>query len=539
MLQSLGRDRKFFLWATAIVTAIVFIPTVAAVIAAPANMSYSGAHALTPGDYSVYFSFLEQSRQGHALFVDLYTTEPQSRLFFNPVWFGLGLLVRIGFDPVLAFHLGRLLLVPLYLFVLFRLVSRFFDGRPRRFAFLFAVFASGLGVFAGLFLPGEVAFNPATGAFQWPMDLWVPEAFTFLTLLQSPHLITSTLLLLVVFLNILKLADQPRWATALAAGFAGLGLYLIHPFLAVVVVGVTAGYVFSLALVERRFPFRLSLWLILSQLIALPGLIYHLWYTANDPAAAVRFSQNLLGNPSVWIFVMSYGLLGLLGIVGAGIVLLRRRAERSWLFLVVWFVVQLGLILAPFSFQRRLTAGWHPALAILASIALVVFFQRVSKKTSVGIAPWSIAPLVILFGLSSVYVYTNEFSVIARPPPHMFISSSLRATADWLKSNAGEDAAVLTDGETGNLLPSISGRRVYLGHGVETLFSEAKLGYVEWFFGDEANDADRLAFLEANSIDYILETPQTRDLGEFRAEQLTFANRVFADGNLALYAVTP
>ena len=61
---------------------------------APENSFYTGVHALTPGDTSVYYSYIEQAKQGDFLFKDLYTSEDQETKLIKPFWYGVGIFAK-------------------------------------------------------------------------------------------------------------------------------------------------------------------------------------------------------------------------------------------------------------------------------------------------------------------------------------------------------------------------------------------------------------------------------------------------------------
>ena len=92
------------------------------------DQSFTGITLLTAGDINVYYSYIQQVLQGHWLLKDLYTIEPQARLFFNPFFLSFGLMAKVsGLSPVWVLFLTKLLLIPFGILVIYLLTRIFFN----------------------------------------------------------------------------------------------------------------------------------------------------------------------------------------------------------------------------------------------------------------------------------------------------------------------------------------------------------------------------------------------------------------------------
>ena len=118
-------------------------------LTAPANAVYNGLHALSPGDIPVYYSYINQVKNGQIFLKDLFTSEPQNLGTFNIWWIGVGLLARFfNLSVIAAFQLARLALIPVFMVVAYLFISYFFAAAAeRKTALFFLLFSSGLGFY--------------------------------------------------------------------------------------------------------------------------------------------------------------------------------------------------------------------------------------------------------------------------------------------------------------------------------------------------------------------------------------------------------
>lgn len=72
----------------------------------------------------------------------------------------------------------------------------------------------------------------------------------------------------------------------------------------------------------------------------------------------------------------------------------------------------------------------------------------------------------------------------------MYLNKEVKEAMLWLRENTNEEDVILSSLETGNLIPAISLRQVYLGHLHGTAQAEEKLARVERFF-KKGSDAEK------------------------------------------------
>ncbi|MFH1187472.1 MAG: hypothetical protein V1688_01265, partial [bacterium] len=199
--QSISKKEwKKIFWFSVAAIFITTMPFIYGYLRTPAGKVQSGIHALTPVDLNVYYSYLEQAKQGRTVFVDLFTSEAQTPLIFNIFWLAVGIVGKIlKLNSIITFQLARIFLIPIFIITIYIFISYFFsDKTKRQTALIFILFSSGIGAILSPIL--EKFVYETYGYYHWPLDMWVPESSTFLTLFHMPHFIASLTLIILIFL---------------------------------------------------------------------------------------------------------------------------------------------------------------------------------------------------------------------------------------------------------------------------------------------------------------------------------------------------
>ncbi|MBI3963739.1 MAG: hypothetical protein HY341_01950, partial [Candidatus Kerfeldbacteria bacterium] len=405
--------RRFYAAIIVAVLVLTAAPYVVGMLATPKGAVFAGSHTLTPGDFSVYFSYLEQVREHTGLVRDLYTTEANVWPFFTPFWTTAGIVgAMLHLPPGITLHLVRLLLIAPFLAVVAVFVETIFrSSTMRRWAFVFIAFSSGSGMLVLPYLKPFLSAPP--GYYHYPVDLWVPEAITFLTLYHNPLFIAALTGLVAAFTFLVRAFDAP--GDRHAVFWAGAGAFvaiLLHPFHAYTLLATIGLYLLLRLAARRHLDGRQLRILVEVGLIALPAVLYHAAVLRLDPGAAGRAAQNINLMTTWWLTIGSYGVLGLLAVVGVVIALRRQFSDHRRLFLVSWFVAHAFLIYAPLQFQRRLTEGWHIPMALLALIAIVAIGRAVFSRVPRIVGDALTNP--VLHVLAFVFIFTlSNANVIA------------------------------------------------------------------------------------------------------------------------------
>jgi len=175
--------------------------------------------------------------------------------------------------------------------------------------------------------------------------------------------------------------------------------------------------------------------------------------------------------------------------------------------------MQAGLLYAPVSFQRRLVEGLQLPLSIAASVALFWITRRVFKGANAARYRNLFLTGVIVFASLTNFGFVIG-QIVARSSSstdsRRYLPGDLVAVFDWLKTNSDHDAVLFSSYLTGNLAPSMTGLRVFLGHYGQTIRGDEKGAQVTAFYtGALSDEAAQQLFIE-HRIRYVIYGPFER-----------------------------
>ncbi len=413
--------KKDFIFAGAIALA-AFLPFLINLLSTPAGSSYLG-HQTNNDDQMVYAAWMRQAMDGHFLFDNRFTPDPQPGLTLHLYFLVLGFLAKIvglTWAPALA-RIG-------FSFLLVLLLGKWFDrlewSEPwKRVGQIFVTLAGGFGFLiwhdfkGGITKPvPEVLSSFLMG--KLPTDVYQPEGFLFPSMLTNGLFMVSLCLIFFVFQAVL---DAKVNSKTVIGGAVALGILMnIHSYdvllVALVLVGLLAATVYQKSLTKE--------WIVRSCLIVLGVIPAAVWFShvlANDPvfqarAATETYTANFrgvffgylpligLGMTGLWIGVKTqkqkagfaiFGVLLLALLIAAG-----ENKAGYFLSMPVWVVVfalatTSVVLLSSDSPIRNLILSW----ALIGTIAIYfpALFQR---KLSEGLSiPWAILSVDALRGL--------------------------------------------------------------------------------------------------------------------------------------------
>lgn len=532
------KERKLVLLLSVLVIFITCLPYVFGYLRTPEGSFYTGIHALTPGDTNVYYSYLEQVDQGDIVFKDLYTSEPQDASLVKPFWSAVGIFGKLLYLPHwLTIQITRSILAFVFVVVAYLFISYIFSKRQHRtIAIILLLFSSGLGGLLSPFL--EYLKYIGEGYYHWPMDLWVPESITFLSLLHIPHILFSSILSLIVFLSLLISFESDKYKYSIVAGITAFAWFSFHPFHFFTLLVVIVAYLFINGIINRKIPFSYIKHSLVTIILALPAVLYHFVIIAQDSLMAGRAEQNILYTPAWWLLIVSYGFVGILAIIGVAKVF--KKKDNKWFFVATWLAVQTLLLYAPLAFQRRLSQNLHFPMVLLAVLA-VLYIANKYKHTKI-IRYFINNKLILIFlfvifmAFSNIYALVNDFLLYKNMTyPFFYLSDDYKESFNWIKENVEKNEIVLSEWIDGNFIPGYSGRTVYLGHGVETLNYKSKQEQTSWFFQNNSDVEAKQEFLKQHNIDYIFFSDRSRELGDFDPVNKKFLQQEFSSDHVSIY----
>jgi hypothetical protein len=529
--------RRVLLW-SALILAASCLPYLIAWLATPSGYQFSGL-VVNPLDGQSYLAKMREGWLGAWLFHLPFTPDPHAGAFIFVYYLALGHLARLfGLALPLTFHAARLLgglalLLTLYMFIAHITA----EARERSLAFWLVAVGAGLG-WLGL----------AWGAFA--IDLWVPEAFTFYSLLANPHFPLATALMLLILTGVAWPTDG--WRRIFVPGAAGLALALVQPFALLPLFATLALYVPWRGRRDRTWLHAGLAAAGSAGVLAAPVFVYDTMVYGKNPILAQWAAQNVMRTPPITDVLLGCGLLALLAIPGAVVawrqwhVAPAMRAgqhavlpEAGEQLVLAWAVAALLLAYVPLDLQRRFLAGLTIPLGILAAFGLNRWLlPRIAACRQQRLAQ-SIVAITALGSLGLLLIVTLP---MLDPNPagvnfaRLRLSDSEAAGMAWLLAQAPNEV-VFAAPRTGAFLPGQAGVRAFAGHPLETVDAERKLDQAAAFFADRL-PASVWRELRANyGIHYVFASSAEQALGgtRWRAQVTAEALLVFKQDEVTIY----
>ncbi len=490
-------DKKEWSFLAIIAFLLIFItslPYVYGYLTAPEDTYFLAVSGVNRGDYANYFSYIEQTRDGHLLFKDLYTTEPQPRVILNLFFLGLGLFAKFfNLSAIAIFQISRIILIPIFVFIFYLFISLLFKEKlKRKLGLIFICFSAGLGGLFSLFLTFPTL--------QIPIDLWIPEAFTFLSLFLNPLYIFSFILIIFAFFLILLAKKNASYKYSFLAGVCGLILFQIHPYdIPIIFLTLFIFWILS-SIVEKRINWKLFKHYLVFILVSSPSVIYYFWLSTSHFVTVERLAQasSLLITPSILAFILGYGFILPLTLIGIYVFL---KKKSSYLpLLIAWLMVHLALLCLPLPLQRKMTEGLHIILCVFAVEGIWLIHQKFNLLKYKFL--WLVI-FIFLFNFSNIFIIKRDINYYKTS--YFSIPKELISSMKWLRINSPKEANVISNSDmiTNNLIPAFSVRKIYFGHRIETIQAAKKEKEVSWFFETNKNDDEKYSFLQKEKLDYV------------------------------------
>lgn len=496
------RKRVFYL-VSGFVLAALIIPYVIAALTGGENFVFGG-FLLNPVDGNSYLAKMMLGVQGEWKFRLPYTSsaDPSAYLFLFYIF--LGHISRIfHIQPVIIFHAARILGAIFLLFSLKAFYTKIFEKNNKQIelAFILSAMGSGMGWTAALL-----------GGFT--SDLWVAEAYPFLSMYVNPHFPIGLGLILLFFSKLVNSSTNNKrdwWIV-----FAGLATSIIMPF-QMVIAGIVGG-IYTLVEWLKSHNNRL-IKLILFFSLGGPYILYQYWASKTDPYLSVWDRQNVTPSPVIWDFFVSFLPWIILSIAGAYFYFKNHTHEDRKLLLLIWLIAGIVLTYAPFSLQRRLMTGYFIPVVGLA-VAAVNQIRLVKLRKLV------IATVIVLAPLTNVLIISTGVLGAVSHSRALYLSNDEVMALDWINEQTQPDDIVLSSPEMGMFIPAYTGRRVMYGHPFETMNADQMERSVLDYFQNPNSEKNNY-WLSENGVDYIFWGERELKIAgayNFIAETLVFEN---------------
>lgn len=548
----------------------------------------NGRHYLWMGynldDACVYLSWMRQAMHGSIHQYNLFTTDSQPPMLANPLFWILGVIAGLTHLPLLfLFHAARLIGAFFLLIVVWQLICETVKhSLARRASLLFVCFASGLG-WLPLFWPNE-----GVSIFRLPIDIWQPEAFTFLSIYLSPLFAVSMLLQVAVLLLLYRCYHSGRTDLAVKAGLCVLILGLVHTY---DVVGLSlTWFIFILIrlIMKDSLAKSVKAWrnTLISAIVGLPGIAIIAWELHSNSIFHKRAEVPTLAPAVQWILV-GYGCTLLLALVPVYLASKGSKtvpttdeetedtsaihslfnASDAFALLLVWAVCQMIACYLPVAFQRKMIQGEHFPLAILAGVGAGYLLSIMRKQRLQSVM---LAGLTLFLSLSNIRFLLREMSNnvqdrVQTLQQRPYLLPGEIAALNWVRTTLPAGAAVqplpwvkvfqgangqghlaATDMTLACVLPGLTGHAVWCGHWGETPEYGPKLGDLMRFALPQTSNASRMALLLRMKVSYLIfsqKSPtdtQASDLAPmFRGQILppNYLTKVYSNPDADVYKI--
>lgn len=534
--------KKEYVFAALIASVVILLSNIFLInplLAPKDGMTFLGRRVINSQDTYTYVAFVEQARQGRWLFENLYTPEPQKANLLRPSYLFLGKIAAVFSIPsIVIYNAGRVFFSIIFCFVLYMFLRLFFKTpKTRLLAYAVILTSSGLGFLLG-------------GIFPTSSDLWIPEANTFLSLGEAPHFILSQTLMLISFMFILKtwrgpLPGKKRYnAWYLLISFLALILLgFEHPFnLAVVTLSVimTGVYLFikNKEVLEKDIFYAVGISIIASVLAA----AFQVFSLLQNPALKNWAQQNILATPNPILFIVGYGLILIFASIGLETYLKEKKTPQ--ILIVSWIASTCVLLYMPIFFQRRFSEGLHIPFAILATVGIITSGYFLSRFTihavqKTALYTYCIAAVVILMA-GSIASIGNDIVTISHDTQsayYYYLLDSEVLSMEWLSQHTTPNDIILTNWFYGNILPGIAGRKVFVGHKVQTPYFDQKVEEINQFLGSKSADK-AYQFLAKNKITYVFFGKNDSMLEQgYDPDKKAYLVKIYDQDNVRIYRV--
>jgi hypothetical protein len=458
-------------------------------------------------DFSVYLSWTRQAADGHFGTLNLFTTVKQHGYLFNCLFLVLGNVVRVTGLPIpIVFQIFRVGGAILLLWVAYLLCRTTYPTSVQARLTSFALIALSSG-FGFVYWPKWIDHNVP----QTSVDIWQPEAFTFLSIYATVLFVVATIFILTAFYNLVRGEQTGQYKYAVYAGLCGLVLGNIHSY---DILHIAAGwglYLIVITAAERKFDISRWLRALIAGALALPSSAYQYWVFLHEPVFNARAKTPTL-SPNLYFYMMGYGLVFFLAAIAIALIITRRRdfvaffrSGKVATWVVCWAIAGLTIIYLPVEFQRKMAMGEHIPLCILAGGAaayLVSHSNRALRPVLLCILVAATFPTNALF-LSREYRHIeNGRSEISQA--NLYLTQPQVDVLGWIKKNTKPGEAILAFQPISQFIPGYCDRAVWVGHWSETPDYASKSAQLLTNFLASTSDEDRQNFILGTQTDYLV-----------------------------------
>jgi hypothetical protein len=463
------------------------------------------------------FSYLAKMRQGYDglwLFSLPFSSQRSTPVFLFEYYIFLGHVARwLGLSLIFVFHAARIINSFLMLLAVWIFLDQFVDEGLEKKTTIWSVviLGSGLGWIAAFFQ-------------QSTSDLWVAEAYPFLSAYTNPHFPLAIALML--FLLILSERKNNRYSSFLT-GTLTIVLCIVQPF-CVLLIAIVLGINIGLEIIEKKFDKKKLIQLVVIGFSGLPFAALYFRAIHQDPLLMQWNLQNITLSTAWWDVLVAFSPA--IPFAFGNLLLRKFKVDPKNRVLWIWSVIGLGFLILPISLQRRFLIGIYIPITILAWDGVSLLMKRFSR---INLKHISFGYQIFAFPTNVLLIIIGIFGIIQKSP-YYFLRLPEKQAIEWLSSGGTSDYVVFSDSQTSLFIPGMVSRRIVYAHPYETPGALQKQNY----FGDCLPDFSTIAcknILTDENVKYILVNSLRIEIPEQWPEP-SFP-RVYSNGKVNIYEV--
>ncbi len=474
-------EKRASIWVGLVVIFLISLPYLYAFQQNTPDAEFGG-FLINPLDGHSYLAKMQIGYRGDWLFDLPYSAQPAKGALLFFFYILLGHISRIsGLSLIFIFHAARIVSAVVLVISIRRFFRAVFDepGDQAR-ALALGLLGSGLGWIAAL------------GGY-FTSDLWVAEAFPFLSAYTNPHFTLG----LALMIRILTPGARQSFLTSIVFGFL---LAVIQPFGVVIAVLVRLVVAGMEVLESRNWRFssfaEAGLFPLLG--LGLGGgvfLLYQYFAIQADPILSVWNEQNVTPSPPLIDLLFSLSPALILAVIGCFKAWKDDRGRR----MVVWAGLSLLLLIVPWNLQRRFIGGLYFPLAGLSIFGLKLLTENTGLKIKTGFLI-----LLVLSLPTNLIVILSGMNAAKNRDEMVFIDSQTLRLLDWIEAETAPDSVLLADRDAGLLIPSFTGRRVVYGHPFESIHAAEEIQFLDSVKSGDQTAAYYRREIDERGVDFLI-----------------------------------
>jgi len=459
-------------------------------------------------DVNVYYTYMDQAREGRFLFCNQFSAEPHPCKLFFPLWYAGGVIGSVfHLTNFVSFLVIRFLTLLLSAYIFWKLCLYLFKEAALP-AFLSAFFSGGLILF--------YYTNFFAIAFHNPL-----------------HLLVVSLMILLLWLSMIIWLKESRWYYWVALFALSLSISMMHAYEAIILfINYAVLLIFGGWLGRKNFKKSLFIFLLVALGAGL-GSGYYLVLFIKYQAYHDWFLFNYLPLYGPKSLILNYGLLLPLSLLAVYWLFKEKQKLKPWLVIISWFIGGLTSLFLPLYFNNKLLFSWYIALALLSAYALIYFYRQGYflryKKIILILA-------IILLVSGNLYFYGRTIYRIYFIGYPWHLEKNYLKPLLWLKENSSLDEAVVASYKWETFLSAYAGAKSLAGSN-QSNNEENKKAFIRYLFADNFNDDLKRHQLIDYNVEYLLYTYLEKEMGSFNPDEKNYLREIYNDGWAKIYQV--